>query len=111
MLLDRPVKVAEEDFDVTVLGAATPVLVDFYADWCQPCRVLAPVVDELARQYVGKLLAVKVDTDRAPGLSARMTIRGLPTLALFEFGEEVGRIVGMDPEGLKSLVRNALEAA
>lgn len=105
LLLDRPVKVTEEDFDRTVLGAAVPVLVDFYADWCAPCKFVAPVVDEIARDHMGGLLVVKVDTDHAPGLASRFRIRGIPTLILFEDGQEVDRSVGFEPEKLKEMVR------
>lgn len=108
MLLDRPVKVKGEDFQRTVLEAAAPVLVDFYADWCAPCKVVAPVVDDLAREHTGKLLVAKIDTDRAPDLSVRLAIRGIPTLILFRAGEEVGRVVGVDREGLVKLVQDAV---
>ncbi len=108
MLLDRPIKVSEEDFDRTVLGASAPVLVDFYADWCGPCKMMAPMLDDIARDHVGRLLVAKVDTDRAPGLSQRFGIRGIPTLVAFHGGDEVGRRVGFDPDGIRSLVDEAL---
>lgn len=111
MLLDRPVKVSEEAFDRTVLDTDAPVLVDFYADWCGPCKMVAPIVDEIARANVGRLLVTKVDTDRAPGLSARFGIRGVPTLIFFRGGEEFGRSVGLEPEKLKELTRDILEAS
>jgi len=104
MLLDRPVKVAQEDFDRTVLGAEAPVLVDFYADWCAPCRMVAPFVDELASAHVGKLLVAKVDTDRAPQIAMRYGIRSIPTLVVFRGGAEVDRSIGFEPERLKALV-------
>ncbi len=108
MLLDRPVKVSEEDFQRTVLEAPVPVLVDFYADWCAPCKMVAPVVDEIARTHEGRLLVVKVDTDRAPALSQSFGIRGIPTLIAFRDGREAGRSVGLDPEGIRSLVSEVL---
>lgn len=104
ILLDRPVKVGDDDFATTVEGAEAPVLVDFYADWCGPCRMVAPFVDELARQHLGKLLVVKVDTDRAPNVSMRFGIRSIPTLIVFRAGQEVDRSLGFEPERLKSLI-------
>lgn len=109
LLLDRPVKVEEADFDRTVLDADAPVLVDFYADWCQPCKMLAPLLDEIARAREGELLVAKVDTDRAPSLGGRFGIRGIPTLIAFRDGEEVGRSVGFDPEGVKALAGRAVD--
>ena len=103
MLLDRPVKVEEEDFDTAVLGAGVPVLVDFYADWCAPCRMVAPVLDEIAHDAVGRLLVAKVDTDRAPGVSGRYGIRSIPTLILFRDGQEAARVVGVDVQRLRQL--------
>ncbi len=107
MLLDRPVKVEEEDFGKTVLEASVRVLVDFYADWCAPCRIVAPLVDELAREHVGRLLVAKVDTDRAPEVSGKYKIRSIPTLVLFEDGQETGRSVGYEPERLRALAAGA----
>jgi len=103
-LLDRPVKVAEEDFERTVLGAAAPVLVDFYADWCAPCRMLAPMLDRLADSRQGKVLVAKVDTDAAPGIAQRYGIRSIPTVILFNDGEESARSVGIEPERLAAMV-------
>lgn len=108
ILLDRPLKVSEEDFEATVLGSSAPVLVDFYADWCAPCKMVAPVVDEIARKHTGRLLVAKVDTDRAPGVAQRFGIRGIPTLILFHGGAEAGRSVGFDPDGIRSMVDGAL---
>jgi thioredoxin 2 len=108
MLLDRPVNVTQDDFDKTVLGAEVPVLVDFYADWCAPCRMVAPFVDELAQTHAGKVLVTKVDTDRAPEVSMKYGIRSIPTLILFRGGEEVERSVGFEPEKLRSLLDEAV---
>jgi len=108
MLLDRPVKVDQDDFDTTVLGAAVPVLVDFYADWCAPCRMVAPFVDELAQAHVGGLLVAKVDTDRAPEVATKYGIRSIPTLIMFRGGEEVERSIGFEPEKLRGLIDRVL---
>ena len=107
MLLDRPVKVEEEDFDRTVLKSQVPVLVDFYADWCAPCRILAPMMDEIAGDNIGRLVVAKVDTDRAPQVSQQYGIRSIPTVVMFKGGEEVGRSVGIEPERLKAMIEAA----
>jgi thioredoxin len=102
-LLDRPVKVAEEDFDATVLKSEVPVLVDFYADWCGPCKVMAPMLDEIARKKAGKILVAKVDTDRSPQVSQRYGVRSIPYFARFENGQVVKSVVGAAREGLAEL--------
>ncbi len=111
LLLDRPVKVSGEDFSRTVLGSEAPVLVDFYADWCAPCKYVAPLMDELARTHEGTLLVVKVDTDQAPDLSQKLGIRSIPTLILFKDGEEVGRSVGFEPEKVRTMADEAMRPA
>ena len=103
-LLDRPVKVTQEHFDATVLKSDLPVLVDFYADWCGPCRMMAPILDEIARDNAGRLLVAKVDTDRAQQVSMRYGIRSIPYFARFEKGQLVKHVVGaVGREGLKDL--------
>lgn len=104
MLLDRPLKVEQEDFQGTVLDAELPVLVDFYADWCAPCKMVAPLVDEIAYQQTGKMLVVKVDTDRAPEIAMKYEIRSIPTIIVFQSGEEIERSLGFEPERLRDLV-------
>ena len=107
-LLDRPVKVTEEQFDTTVLQSDLPVLVDFYADWCGPCRVMAPVLDEIAHSHAGQLLVVKVDTDRAPAISQRYGIRSIPFFGRFEHGKLVRTAVGaVGRSGLEQLAEHA----
>ena len=108
LLLDRPVKVGGEDFDRVVLGSEAPVLVDFYADWCAPCKYVAPLMDELAQTHEGTLLVVKVDTDQAPDVSQQFEIRSIPTVILFKSGEEVGRSVGFEPEKLRAMAEEAV---
>ncbi len=111
LLLDRPVKVRGEDFERTVLGSEAPVLVDFYADWCAPCKYVAPLMDELAQAHQGALLVVKVDTDQAPDLSQKLSIRSIPTVILFKDGEEVGRSVGFEPEKVRDMADEAATSA
>ena len=103
-LLDRPVKVEEAHFDATVLKSDVPVLVDFYADWCGPCRMMAPILDEIARDNAGRLIVAKVDTDRSPQVSMRYGVRSIPYFARFEKGQLVKHAVGaVGREGLKDL--------
>ncbi len=93
--LDRPLPATTRDFDQTVATASVPVVVDFYADWCGPCRMMAPVLDGLAAARAGSVLVLKVDTDKDPGLSERFGVRGTPTLVVLSQGQEVGRQVGL----------------
>ena len=92
--LDRPLKVGDADYDATLQGASVPVLVDFYADWCGPCRMMAPALDELAARHAGELLVLKLDTDASPAVASRYGIRGIPTLIVFRRGQESDRQVG-----------------
>jgi thioredoxin 2 len=109
ILLDRPVKLTEADFDRVVGEAEVPVVVDFYADWCGPCKVMAPLLDELAREKVGSVLVAKLDTDRNQGAARRFGITGIPTLIVFRDGNEVAREIGAVPKPrLAELVRQAL---
>jgi thioredoxin 2 len=107
-LLDRPVKIAGEDLHRLVVHSGVPILVDFFADWCAPCKVMAPVLDELAAAHLGELLVAKLDTDAAPQVAAEMGIRGIPTLILFRNGREVGRQTGAVPrEALDRMLDSA----
>ncbi len=98
MLLDRPLKLGEDEFDRTVSGTGIPLLVDFYADWCGPCKMMAPVLDSYAARMQGRVLVCKVDTDLAPSISQRFDIRSIPTLIVFRSGEESDRRMGAVPE-------------
>ena len=93
--LDRPLKVTDADFDKTIAGASVPVLVDFYADWCGPCHMMAPILDEVAHRRAGEILLLKLDTDANQQTAARLGIRGIPTLVAFRNGKEHGRHVGV----------------
>jgi len=98
ILLDRPVPVTDADLERVVKESTVPVLVDFFADWCGPCKVMAPVLDEIAAQRVGSVLVLKLDTDRNPTMAVRYAIRGIPTLILFAGGREFAREVGAVPK-------------
>lgn len=89
--------IQEADFQNDVLEADRPVLVDFFATWCGPCRALAPVLDAVAKAYEGRIKVVKVDVDTAPNLAAHYRIRGVPTMMFFRDGKVVDTIVGMPP--------------
>ena len=103
ILLDRPIRLSDDDLDRIVSESDVPVLVDFYADWCGPCKVMAPTLDEIARERTGRLLVGKLDTDRNPRTAEKYGISGIPTLIVFEGGREVARQTG-------AVARNALEA-
>ncbi len=89
ILLDRPLPLDDETFARTVEGSDVPVLVDFYADWCGPCKMMAPVVDELATRVQGRALIAKLNTDRAPSTSQQYGIRSIPTVIVFHGGRPV----------------------
>lgn len=109
MLLDRPLKLDDDTFARTVAESDIPVLVDFYADWCPPCKMMAPFVDELARDHLGRALVAKLNTDHAPGAAQPFGIRGIPTSIVFKGGKEVARHVGaMQKPGLEELLKKAL---
>jgi thioredoxin 2 len=93
--LDRPLPVSDADFEKIINGSSVPVLVDFHADWCGPCKMMAPVLDDFARRRAGEVLVLKMDTDANPVAPSRLAIRGIPTLIVFEQGRESRRHVGM----------------
>ncbi len=92
--MSTPVHVTEQTFERDVLNAALPVLADFWAPWCAPCRMIAPIVEELARDYEGRLTVAKIDVDENPELANRYGVQSIPTLAVFKNGQVVSRIVG-----------------
>jgi thioredoxin 2 len=109
MLLDRPFPLNDDTFARTIESAEVPVLVDFYADWCGPCKVMAPFVDELAAAYQERALVAKLDTDRAQRTASGFNIRGIPTTIVFKSGREVNRQTGAVPKPmLAKMIEGAL---
>ncbi|MEX0787110.1 MAG: thioredoxin [Dehalococcoidia bacterium] len=105
--MTKPRDVTDDDFEQEVLKAEKPVLVDFWAPWCGPCRMVAPVVEELAEEYEGKVDFVKLNTDENPNITVKYGVRSIPTLLVFKGGEPVGQIVGFRP---KSDLQKRLDA-
>jgi len=93
----KPVTVTDATFDQVVLGADRPVMVDFWASWCGPCRAVAPTVEQIAREYAGRALVAKVDIDANQATARRYRVMSVPTLALFKDGNEVDRVTGVQP--------------
>jgi thioredoxin 2 len=97
MLIDRPIALNDDTFARTIAESDVPVVVDFYADWCGPCKMMAPAVDQLAADNQGKLLVAKLDTDRSPVTSQSFAIRNIPTVIVFQGGKEARRSSGALP--------------
>ena len=90
--------VSDESFEREVLQSPTPVLIDFWAPWCAPCRAISPVVEEIAQEYAGRLKVVKMDVDANPETPSRYGVRGIPNLIIFQGGEVKEQIVGAVPK-------------
>jgi thioredoxin 2 len=95
----HPVAVGEAEFERQVLQSPVPVLLDLWAPWCAPCRMIAPILDQIASEMSGRVRVAKVNVDENPGLADRLDVSGIPTLLLFRNGQEVDRMVGVRPKG------------
>lgn len=103
--MNEPVIVDEQSFDKVVLQSEIPVLVDFWAAWCGPCRNIAPILDEIAAEQAGKILIAKLNVDENPNLAAKYRITSIPAMKVFEGGEETREIIGAMP---KQMLENEL---
>jgi len=102
------IEATDTNFDEVVLQSDKPVLVDFWAEWCGPCRMIGPIVKEMADDYEGKAIMVKVDVDSNPGVAQRFGIRNIPTLLFFKEGQNVDKQVGAVPKKILSAKLEAL---
>ena len=103
-----PTPVTDQDFDQQVLEADTVVLVDFWAEWCGPCKMVAPVLDDLSQEYDGKIKFTKVDVDENPQTAMKYGIRSIPTLLVFKDGSPVDQVVGAVP---RAVIKKRLDSA
>ena len=98
----KPISVTENDFDQVVLKSDIPVIVDFWAPWCAPCKIIAPALEQIAQEYAGRVKVVKLNTDQNQNIAMKYNIRGIPTLLIFKYGEMLDRIVGAVPKRMIS---------
>lgn len=106
---DNAIKVSQSEFDSVVLQSDLPVLVDFWAVWCGPCKAIAPLVDDMAGEYDGRLRVCKVDVDSSPQIAMNYGVRSIPTLLLFKGGKVIGQRVGaLSRDKLQAFVEEAL---
>ncbi len=95
---ESTITLSDTTFDEEINGASTPVLVDFWAEWCGPCKTIAPILDEIASEQDGKLTVAKLNVDDAPSIARRFGVMSIPTLILFKDGEPAKRVVGAKPK-------------
>ncbi len=109
MASDKVVQLTDDSFDQEVLKSGIPVLVDFWASWCAPCKAISPVVDSLSEEYDGKVKVGKLNVDENPATPGQYGVRGIPTLILFKDGKVLDQVVGAVPKNqLEGLIKKAL---
>ena len=107
--MSEEMQLSEENFDNEVLNSTIPVLIDFWAEWCVPCKRLTPIIEELSIEYSGRAKVVKLNVDSSPDIAARYGISGIPALYLFNNGEVVDNIVGVQPKDkIKEMIDKSL---
>ncbi len=106
--MTKPIEVDDGQFDQTVLKSPIPVLVDFWAPWCRPCTMIAPILDELAEEYSGRITFARMDVDQNAKTAARYQVMSIPTLLLFKNGGPISNMVGLRP---KEELKQSLDAA
>jgi thioredoxin 1 len=107
MATQATLHLTEDAFDQTLAGRTEAVVVDFWAEWCGPCKAIAPVLEELAGEYAGRVTIAKVNVDEHPGLAARFQVRSIPTLLFFKGGQVVDQVIGAVP---KAQIKKRLDA-
>lgn len=107
-MADNMIHVSDKNFQQDVLGAKKPVVVDFWASWCRPCLMMAPIFEDFANQYHDKMVFAKLNTDENQELATRLGIQGIPTLIFFNNGHEVDRVVGLES---RDVLRRHIDAA
>jgi thioredoxin 1 len=101
-------EVGDEDFDAKVLTADRPIIVDFWGNWCPPCRAIAPLYEQMSEEYAGKMGFAKIDIDQHPLTPSRFGVLGFPTFLVFQNGKVVERVIGFNPSGLRRAIERVL---